>query len=175
MHTFFRHFWKALYKFFFGFATIGGFIILIVGLNNNWPDVIEFTTFIITTSVVILLSTIICNIFYVLYVTKVFSLPKVIMGTRQQLGDSEYSLCILEKSEYYSNNALVSFYYKDGVYERLIGLGYVQNVQDDGNIQVLLRWPKEIENGIIEGIQEDRRNIINKILVKPHIPREISD
>ena len=80
-------------------------------------------------------------------------------------------ICIFEPSELYSHNAIVSLFLDDEGYERLIGLGYVFNVQEDKHIQILItRWMSGQEE--IRGKLEDgNAQVLEKVIAKPNINR----
>jgi len=100
-------------------------------------------------------------------------LPKVIAGRKPPtyLSDTK-ALCLLEPSEFFSHNMLVSFYFIDeDNFERLIGIGEVINIQEDSKIQVLLRFPTPGHEEKIASLIKNDRTILHKLLVKPSIPR----
>ena len=84
-------------------------------------------------------------------------------------------ICIFQPSELYSNNAIVSLFFDDEGYERLIGLGYVFNVQEDKHIQILItRWMSGQEE--IRGKLEDgNAQVLKKIIAKPNVNRAYFD
>ena len=95
-------------------------------------------------------------------------LPKLILvKTIENMG----VICLFEPSQLYSHNAIVSLFFDDEGYERLIGLGYVFNVQEDKHIQILItRWMSGQEE--IRGKLEDgNAQVLEKVIAKPNINR----
>lgn len=97
-------------------------------------------------------------------------LPRVLFS--RGLSQTEEVLCVLEPSELFSYDTLVSFYYKkDQVFEQLIGCGIVINIQEDKKVQVILQWPLEGYQDIVEGLSNNDASILAKMIVKPHVPK----
>lgn len=94
-------------------------------------------------------------------------LPKVILGTTLQAN----VLCLLEPSELFSHDTLVSFYYVENSFEKLIGIGTVLNIQEDGKIQVSMINHIEGFDEIIIKLGQNDNTILDNIKVKPNIPR----
>jgi hypothetical protein len=81
-------------------------------------------------------------------------------------------LCLLEPSELFSHDALVSFYYVDEEgFEQLIGMGVVLNVQEDRKIQVALTQAIEGHVEKLEKLVQNEARILKKIRVKPDIQK----
>jgi hypothetical protein len=94
-------------------------------------------------------------------------LPKIVYGTTFQ----EKVLCLLEPSEFFSHDTLVSFYYIENSFEKLIGIGTVINIQEDGKIQVSMTNPVEAFDDVITKLGLNDNTILNNTKVKPNIPR----
>ncbi|VVB86129.1 Uncharacterised protein [uncultured archaeon] len=94
-------------------------------------------------------------------------LPKIIYGTTLQAK----VLCLLEPSELFSHDTLVSFYYVENSFEKLIGIGTVINIQEDGKIQVSMTNPVQGFDEIITRLGQNDNTILDNIKVKPNIPR----
>lgn len=94
-------------------------------------------------------------------------LPKITYGTTQQAK----VLCLLEPSELFSHDTLVSFYYVENSFEQLIGIGTVINIQEDGKIQVSMTDPIEGFEETITRLGQNDNTILDNIKVKPNIPR----
>ena len=100
-------------------------------------------------------------------------LPKVLVGrepyTKTQ---GEKVLCLLEPSELFSHDTLVSFYYiGDENFEQLIGIGTVINIQEDGKIQAVMIHSLDENEEKIKKLAKNDASILRKIRVKPNIPR----
>lgn len=94
-------------------------------------------------------------------------LPKLIRIVPDNMG----VICLFEPSELYSHNALVSLFFNDEDYERLIGLGYVYNVQDDKNIQILITQWIPGQEKIKDKLEANNAQVLEKIIAKPNVNR----
>lgn len=100
-------------------------------------------------------------------------LPKVLFGKRiSTQSQRERVLCLLEPSDLFSHDAIVSFYYIDDEnFELLIGLGNVVNIQEDSKIQVALTDTVNGHEEIVTKIAQNDSGVLKKIKVKPNVPR----
>jgi hypothetical protein len=87
-------------------------------------------------------------------------------------GEDAPLLCIVEPSDLFYHDALVSIYCTDqfGV-EHLIGIGTVMIIQDDGLIQVELIWPIESQREVVELLSNNNATTLERTKVRPNIPR----
>ena len=78
-------------------------------------------------------------------------------------------IILLEPSDLFSHNTLVSFYLRSGDgFERFMGIGKVRHVQEDGRIQAeILDWEKE---DVLMKLKANDSTILRRILVKPSVP-----
>jgi len=85
---------------------------------------------------------------------------------------------VLDRSELFGVNLVVTIYYTDraepgdddAVIERLIGVGRVSNVQQNGLIQVLVLVEVPSHAGLWQRIRNREASTIAQIVVKPSIP-----
>ncbi len=98
-------------------------------------------------------------------------LPRILMGKKQ----GARVLCLLEPSELFSYDTLVSFYYIEDSFEQLIGIGTVTNIQEDGKIQVTMAILLEGYKEVVKKLEQNESTVLNKIKVKPNIPSAYSD
>ena len=97
-------------------------------------------------------------------------LPKVQYGKKNY--DSKV-LCILERSELFFQDMLVSFYYNDSRgFEELIGIGTVYNIQENKKIQVRMDYPNINYKKIIENLKNNEAETLSRTVVKPNVPKE---
>ena len=80
-------------------------------------------------------------------------------------------ICIFEPSQLYSHNAIVSLFFNDEGYERLIGLGYVFNVQEDKYIQILITQWISGQEEIRDKLEAGNAQILEKVIAKPNVNR----
>ena len=80
-------------------------------------------------------------------------------------------ICIFEPSQLYSHDAIVSLFFNDEGYERLIGLGYVFNVQDDKKIQILITQWISGQEEIRDKLEAGNAQVLEKVIAKPNVNR----
>ena len=102
-------------------------------------------------------------------------IPKILGVIKEQGSQSALQLrCLLENSALFSNDTCISFYYTDDEgFERLIGMGVVVTVQDDGKIQAVLDSPILGYQDILEKLGNNDFKIISRTVVKPNITRNM--
>jgi hypothetical protein len=66
---------------------------------------------------------------------------------------------------------MVSFYYDDGDFEALIGLGIVEHIREDKRIQVRIVAPASGYEEIMERFKRNEAQVIKNVTVKPHVPQ----
>ena len=60
-------------------------------------------------------------------------------------------------------------YFKDGSYERLVGLGTVSHVQTDGLTQIAVEYVPGVESDVRIKISENSRDVISNLFVRPGV------
>ncbi len=101
------------------------------------------------------------------------NLPKVLLGRKPSpIRKGIDALCLLEPSDLFAYDTFVALYYlEDEKFERLLGLGHVVNIQADGYIQVELIRAINDTDDIVQKLANNDKNIIEKIIVKPNVPK----
>lgn len=108
---------------------------------------------------------------YELFESASKGLPKLLVVQKRKIADEEPTfLCVLEPSELFSHGITVSFYYDDGNFETLIGLGIVEHIREDKRIQVKIIAPATGYEEIMERMKRSESEVINKVTVKPSVP-----
>ena len=102
-------------------------------------------------------------------------IPKILYVIKEPSSQAPFQLrCLLGNSALFSNDTCISFYYTDDEgFERLIGMGVVVTVQDDGKIQALLDSPILGYQDILEKLGNNDLKIIKRTVVKPNITRRM--
>jgi hypothetical protein len=94
-------------------------------------------------------------------------IPKIL---RVQKDANNNIQCLLEASDLFAVQMMVSFYYTDeDGFEVLIGKGFVKNVQSDQKIQIILDQPEASYQNVLDGLANNDPKIIQKIKVRPSI------
>lgn len=115
---------------------------------------------------------------YELFITskQFLSLPRVIRSKKITATNQRIDLIfLLEPSELFSNDALVSFYYFDDAFEQLIAIGIVRNIQQDSKIQVEVIYSIVGCEEILRKLENNDSITLNKTRVKPNIPKAYID
>lgn len=100
-------------------------------------------------------------------------LPRV-MQTRKPPGiyPTAVAILLVEGSEIYGHESLVSIYYRDDSFEVLIGIGFVLTLQDDGLIQVVVsRQLDETYKDVWLKVCQNDASVLPRLLVKPSLPK----
>jgi len=79
-------------------------------------------------------------------------------------------LFLLDPSELFAHDAIVSIYYMQDDIERLIGMGRVINIQEDGRIQVLATHDVEFGDVQWQDLVKNDVTKLRRLIVKPIIP-----
>jgi hypothetical protein len=82
-------------------------------------------------------------------------------------------ILIVDPSDLFGVDALVSVYLKDDEYERLIGIGRVITVQTNGFLQIGLSPITEADPEIEKKLDSNDASLLKKLLIKPSIPSYI--
>lgn len=102
-------------------------------------------------------------------------LPRTITALSEAAADPV--TLILDPSELFGSNQFVSIYYNElldvgrkEAFERLIGVGRVSNVQQNGLIQVMVLMELPIHSDLWQRIRNREVATLTQIVVKPSIP-----
>lgn len=108
-----------------------------------------------------------------LYKKATKQLPKVKQArTPPGIYPNAVAVLLLEGSEVYGHESLVSIYYRDDNFEVLIGLGFVLTRQDDGLIQVVVSHQlEETYKDVWVKVCQNDGSVLPKLLVKPSLPK----
>jgi hypothetical protein len=100
--------------------------------------------------------------------TSLYDLPKVV-----NVYDFQGSvLCVLGPSNLFSYNIGVSFFLlRDDVFEQLIALGTVINIQTDGKIQVVIEDTLDGHEETVQMLRQRNQDVMRQLVVKPHVPQ----
>ena len=82
---------------------------------------------------------------------------------------------LLESSELFSYDTIVSFYYLEDEFEQLIAIGRVSNIQQDSKIQVEVIYLISDCKEILDRLANNDSTALEKTRVKPNIPKAYID
>ncbi len=71
----------------------------------------------------------------------------------------------------FSYGITVAFYYDDGNFETLIGIGIVEHIREDKRIQVKIIAPSEGHEELMDRVKRNDNEVVRNVTVKPHVPQ----
>lgn len=100
-------------------------------------------------------------------------LPKVKRAiTPTALHSGAKAILLLEPSDIFAHETLVAVYFLENDFERLIGVGFIITIQENGLIQVLVNKAiDEQDKNIWDNIYNNDITVLSKLQVKPSIPK----
>ena len=104
-------------------------------------------------------------------------LPKVKYARAPtELYSGSKAILLLDNSDIFAHEALVSVYLLENDFERLIGVGFILTIQANGLIQVLVNKAIEDKGGSIwESICRNDATVLSRLHVKPSIPKILNN
>jgi len=104
-------------------------------------------------------------------------LPKVVQGrSPPSQFPNAAALLLLEHSDLFGHETVVSIFYRSDDFEEFIGLGYVLTIQENGLIQVVVnRSLGENRDQVWASVRANDANCVRRLLVKPSFPRTIGE
>lgn len=115
---------------------------------------------------------------YEIFITskQFFSLPRVIGSKKITLTNRVIVLIfVLEPSELFSYDTIVSLYYLEDDFEQLIAIGRVRNIQQDSKIQVEVIEYASGHEEVFKKLERNDYTALKKTRVKPNIPKAYLD
>lgn len=107
-----------------------------------------------------------------LYLKTSRQLPRVIRFYKPTAPYTEAEgTLLLESSNDYSHDIIVSVYYSDRGREVQVGTGFVAAIQDDGLIQVVVSQSETSYRDIWEQIHQNNKDALIKLFVKPFVSK----
>ncbi|MDC0835642.1 hypothetical protein POG22_22000 [Geitlerinema sp. CS-897] len=97
----------------------------------------------------------------------IYKIPRIKVVKPSSFG----KIYLAEYSRLISKDTFVSLYYLDGDYEVFVAIGWVQNVQDNGLIQILLLHKQEEHSLTLNRLENNDLAYLENTLVKPSISR----
>jgi hypothetical protein len=88
-----------------------------------------------------------------------------------------FAILLLEESTIFAHGSMVSVFTRANDFERLIGLGFVTTIQENGWIQVCVLGETETDTEteeIWKRILQNNKDELELLLVKPSIPRSVT-
>lgn len=154
--------WNFLKEFAWPFGLCGG----VYAIASRFIPLDHVTnTLGLLALVVVLFALVICLSGYVIRGGPPASYPEIKV---EQVRDSG-RLFISKKSPALGVNMAAMVYFKDGSYERLVGLGTVSHVQTDGLTQIAVEYVPGVESDVRIKISENSRDVISNLFVRPGV------
>lgn len=163
-----RLLWSSYNKALGTLATIFGIGLGILIWIYKPDSVISLAWAIPIAIVMLLLLSTFAHAAYSAYLDKEARLPELIL-CRQIEGTCVF---LAEPSKLFSHGILVSFFYRDrDNYEQLIALGAVNNIQEDGLIQIELIQGIEGQEDILEQLVNNIKQVMDNTIIKQEFKR----
>lgn len=107
----------------------------------------------------------------------IFPLPKVIASKgAPSVYKNAKAILLLEPSIIFAHESFVSIYLKESSFEKLIAVGHVATIQEEGRIQVVITQLIDIvDSDWLSLIIANNADIHKNILVKPTFPKFIAE
>ena len=100
-------------------------------------------------------------------------IPQILVTQKDQ--NTGEILCLLEYSELFSIDMYISFYHTDvDGFERLIGVGFIQNIQSNGRIQAVIDQPISNYQNILDKLADNNNKVLKQTVIRPGIPRSFN-
>lgn len=174
-----KSFWGFVWS---NFLKIQGVFLSVVGIalwfftpQANIP--LGLTLLILILSLVLIIT--FASTAYELFTTnkQLFPLPRVLLSKKITAKNQTIDfIFLLEPSELFSNDALVSFYYfGDDNFEQLIAIGRVRNIQQDSKVQVEVIYSISGSEDILNNLEQNDKVTLKRTRVKPNIPKAYLD
>lgn len=135
--------------------------------EKSWPVRHVFLMIIFFTFVTLLLF----RVAWATYKESGITLPSVKQAT--QYGTNQSGILILGPSKLFGHNSIVAIYYTEDQFERLIGVGTVSNIQENGLIQVAVEQHLPECDEIWKAILLNKADKIKNLIVKPYAPADL--
>lgn len=92
-------------------------------------------------------------------------IPKIL---RVQKDANNNIQCLLEASDLFAAQSIISLYYTDeDDFERLIGVGFVESINNKGRIQVVIDEPEITYQNILDKLANNDLKVIQQTRVSP--------
>jgi signal transduction histidine kinase len=173
-----RSFWGLVWS---NFLKIQGVLLGVIGIALWFfspQTTISLGLFLLIVILCIVIILTFASTAYELFITskQSFYLPKVIGSKKRTLTNQRiYLIFLLEPSELFSYDTIVSFYYLEDDFEQLIAIGRVRNIQQDSKIQVEVTDYVSGYEEIFNRLEKNDYTALEKTRVKPNIPKAYLD
>ena len=99
-------------------------------------------------------------------------IPKILRVQKDANNNIE---CLLEASDLFAAESMISLYYTDeDDFERLIGVGSVQSINDKKRIQVVIDEPKITYQNILDKLANNDLKVMQKTRVSPSVIKKFN-
>ena len=99
-------------------------------------------------------------------------IPKIL---RVQKNANNHILCLLEASDLFAPLSMISLYYTDeNDFEALIGVGFVESINNEKRIQVVIDEPKITYQNILDKLTNNDLTVMQKTRVSPSVIKKFN-
>jgi len=97
-------------------------------------------------------------------------IPKIL---RVQKDANNNIRCLLEASDLFAHKSMISLYYTDeDDFERLIGVGFVDSINNKGRIQVVIDEPEITYQNILDKLANNDLKVMQQTRVSPSVTKK---
>jgi hypothetical protein len=163
--------WSSILQSWGGALTAGGFAAAVVGFFvTPAAETLPLRWYVVTVLVAFFLVVVLARAAWLAHLEAAPSIPRVrYANAAPKAYSGAYALFLLDPTPNLSHDALVSIYYLEDEVERLVGLGRVINVQNNGKVQVLVVANYDFGDRL-DAIRSNSVDELKKIIVKTSIP-----
>lgn len=163
--------WESFKKVWGVPAIFLGIILSYLSWTQSPDSTIKLSLFVLILSALLIIIVTLLNLSINLYNKSIENKLPTIKLTRQPFNtDNTQLLLLLEPSELFSFDSVVSIYKLDNEFEQLFGIGKVINIQENGMIQVGLIEVIESGSETLKKLANNDKELLEKMIIKPTIP-----
>jgi len=93
--------------------------------------------------------------------------PSAVRAMVQQLDGEEVTVCLLEESPFLRRGSIVTLFRKERDFERLMALGRIDHVQEDGLLQAFLYKIYDGQEDAVKALATNNKDALEAVVVVP--------
>lgn len=93
--------------------------------------------------------------------------PAALRAMVVQLDGEEVTVCLLERSPFLRRGSIVTLFRKERDFERLMALGRIDHVQEDGLLQVFLYKIYDGQEDAVKELAKNNKDVLEAVVVVP--------
>lgn len=166
-----HYIWESFKKVWGVPAIFLGIVLSYLSWTQSPDSTIKLSFFVLILSTLVIVIITLINLSINLYNKSIENKLPIIKLTRQPFyDDNSQLLLLLEPSDLFSFDSVVSIYKLDNDFEQLFGIGKVINIQENGMIQVGLIEVIGSGSETFKKLANNDKELLEKMIIKPTIP-----